>query len=446
MLFTQPTTTLFLLLSTLIAAPISLAAVPEKGHPRSATHLVHARDSPARHFERGTKHTPKQSLVRRKKKRSSGCQVAVSVSVPESVSSTAAVPGETLIVSPSASGSDSISAISSASSSVDVVPTASSADVSLSSSSPSSSSLDASPTSSASTETSIISSQTSSTSSSAPAATSAASSGMLARLFPVASIESSWTTSTESSSALSISSALNPVLSGKLPAIGTAPDGSTAIVADFPAGTAKLASGQGFNFYSAGDKSGVDVTTAREVLLSYSAFFQDGFEPNKGGKMPGVFGGTSLAEAKSCSGGRQDERDACFSARMMWRTNSMGELYNYLPNTVTPDYCTDGQGGTYCNSDYGDSVGRGSFTWTSGEWTTVAMRIKLNDGSQANGEQQLWVNGESVLNLSGLVFGTSETKIYGIMAQTFFGGSDDTWASPIDQKIWFKDWSLAILS
>ena len=93
-------------------------------------------------------------------------------------------------------------------------------------------------------------------------------------------------------------------------------------------------------------------------------------------------------------------------------------------------------------------VGRGSFTFTPGKWTTVTQRLKLNSpASEPNGEQQLWVDGRSVMDLSGLrIRTTDETKIYGIMAQTFFGGGDASWATPRDQDAWFKDWSLGVVA
>jgi hypothetical protein len=47
--------------------------------------------------------------------------------------------------------------------------------------------------------------------------------------------------------------------------------------------------------------------------------------------------------------------------------------------------------------------------------------LKLNDVGQSNGEQELFVNGESVLHITGLeIAADPSTKIYGIMAQTFF--------------------------
>jgi hypothetical protein len=45
----------------------------------------------------------------------------------------------------------------------------------------------------------------------------------------------------------------------------------------------------------------------------------------------------------------------------------------------------------------------------------------MNDAGQSNGEQELFVNGQSVLHITGLeIAANPETKIYGIMAQTFF--------------------------
>ena len=75
-----------------------------------------------------------------------------------------------------------------------------------------------------------------------------------------------------------------------------------------------------------------------------------------------------------------------------------------------------------CNPTYGASVGRGSFTFPTGEWTTIAQRVQLNDVGQANGEIQLWANGQSVVNVKGLILRDSESGRHrGIQMQTFFG-------------------------
>jgi hypothetical protein len=48
----------------------------------------------------------------------------------------------------------------------------------------------------------------------------------------------------------------------------------------------------------------------------------------------------------------------------------------------------------------------------------------LNDVGSSNGEQELFVNGVSTISLTGLQIAVeADTKIYGIMAQTFFVSS-----------------------
>lgn len=68
------------------------------------------------------------------------------------------------------------------------------------------------------------------------------------------------------------------------------------------------------------------------------------------------------------------------------RAQGQGELYAYLPMTANnkkqllavPPRSTE-------NADYGISVGRGAFNITPGTWTSVALRVKLNDLGIENG-------------------------------------------------------------
>ena len=225
---------------------------------------------------------------------------------------------------------------------------------------------------------------------------------------------------------LPVNDALKPLTAGTLPTEGAAPDGSDSLIANYPAGTFGLSSHtHGWSFYTEGEHDGVEVEGAKEVLFSYSIFFEAGFDFVKGGKLPGLYGGTSKDLAKSCSGGKQDGRDDCFSGRIMWRTDGAGELYNYFPSAVydNKNYCATGPL-SKCDKVYGDSIGRGAFSWPTGEWANVALRMKLNDEGQANGEQEIFINGESKINLTGLAIGVKGgNKFYGIMAQTFFVSS-----------------------
>jgi hypothetical protein len=69
-------------------------------------------------------------------------------------------------------------------------------------------------------------------------------------------------------------------------------------------------------------------------------------------------------------------------------------------------------------------VGRGSFFFQPGEWTTVTQCMRLNVVGQENGELELFVNDQSKVNVSGLVLRSSEAgRIRGMQIQTLFGGA-----------------------
>ncbi|PIL33036.1 hypothetical protein GSI_04485 [Ganoderma sinense ZZ0214-1] len=310
-------------------------------------------------------------------------------------------------------------------------------------------------TKAASTHVSTSTHKASTTSSAKPASTSSSSSdsenngtsGLLKKLFPVAHV-SSWTTSTSSDAALPLDDdtlGVTKLLSALSHNYVTAPDGKQSMQAHYPEGSYTFGHEPegGLSFYAKGPDN-FDLDNAKEVTFSYSVLFEDGFDFNKGGKLPGVFGGDSFDVATSCSGGRRDDR--CFSARFMWRTDGKGEIYTYLP----PDYSAnkavcDVAPESECNDTYGASVGRGSFKFTAGTRATIGQRVRLNDVGKENGELELFVEGKSIFTVTGLVLRDSSAgRFQGIQMQTFFGGSDSSWASPKSQNTWFSDFSFAV--
>ncbi|KAF8506485.1 hypothetical protein BU17DRAFT_100702 [Hysterangium stoloniferum] len=154
---------------------------------------------------------------------------------------------------------------------------------------------------------------------------------------------------------------------------------------------------------------------------------EKGFKFNKGGKLPGLYGGNNPSTDISCSGGRRDK--TCFSARYMWRKNGQGELYTYLPQ---PSMGSQFKGNqqlctvkpyNVCSTDAGASVGRGSWSFTPGKWTVLSQRIKLNDAGVQNGELEVIVNGQTMFNLNGVAFRDSDKgRFDGYIFQSFFGG------------------------
>jgi hypothetical protein len=161
--------------------------------------------------------------------------------------------------------------------------------------------------------------------------------------------------------------------------------------------------------------------------LRYYVRFQPGFQFNRGGKLPGLYGGdTSVA-----SGGHDPNGTNGFSVRLMWRTGGAGEAYAYLDQPSK-------------EGAYGLELGRGNWYWQPGVWTQVLLDVRPNDIGSTNGFVKVFINGKKVLDAEGLKFRTVSTlKTNGMFFSTFFGGHDSTWASPQTQHTDFADFGYS---
>ena len=95
---------------------------------------------------------------------------------------------------------------------------------------------------------------------------------------------------------------------------------------------------------SCGIESGVSIyisplPESDKATLEYEVYFPSDFDFVKGGKLPGIAGGTD-----GCTGCTRDEplRSECFSARFMSGPNGQGYPYLYLPIKAqhTSDFCS----------------------------------------------------------------------------------------------------------
>ncbi|ELU37200.1 hypothetical protein AG1IA_08769 [Rhizoctonia solani AG-1 IA] len=291
--------------------------------------------------------------------------------------------------------------------------------------------------------------------------------GIAAKVLPLGFGKSanSWTTvpnaSSEYHALADTGSTLRPtrVLGGSLAAVGTAPDGRAAMEVFFRKGSFALNSAApgGISFYAwvllysvrgrpsihfvstamgpviyhLGTNSHSAILSSSNLALVFVSLSLNSTQPIL---TPSIYlsdfvhgdGGTSNDEAASCSGGRK--AFTCFSTRFMWRDEGAGEVYVYLPNDPANKFLCDGAGipgKNICASDYGTSLGRGSFYFKAGQWNYVSQRIKLNTPGKANGELQVWYNGKSVWSIGGVVFrgaGMDASRVRGLMVQSFFGG------------------------
>ena len=201
------------------------------------------------------------------------------------------------------------------------------------------------------------------------------------------------------------------------------PEFSQVLRVRYPAGSASPAVNRKTGAPLGGVQFYADLNLAPQdsLRLSYYVRFSQDFDFVKGGKLPGLFGGTQT------SGGNDPDGTNGFSTRFMWRRDGKGEVYAYLPTS----------------SHYGTSIGRGNWYFTPGTWHHLEQQVDLNNPDQKNGRVQVWLDGKKVLDQSNLQFRTTEKlKIEGIFFSTFFGGSDQSWATPKEVTVDFTNFSV----
>lgn len=184
------------------------------------------------------------------------------------------------------------------------------------------------------------------------------------------------------------------------------------------------------------------LSKAKFVEFEYSVYFPPDFIFGRGGKLPGLYGGTG--RKKGCSGG--NDGGDCFSLRFMWRKLGAGEGYVYRPKAALQDkqYCKVPPY-SFCDADYGDSIGRGAFYFKPGTWTKLRQQIKLNDvPGEQTGTMKIWADDKLVIQFPKMVWRISkDVTVQGIVFQTFFGGSTPDWATPKDQYTLYKGFKMS---
>ncbi|KAF5393507.1 hypothetical protein D9757_000593 [Collybiopsis confluens] len=180
-----------------------------------------------------------------------------------------------------------------------------------------------------------------------------------------------------------------------------------------------------------------DGSNFQSMVLSYDIAFDKDFDWVKGGKLPGLRGGSNIT---GCSGGDEPTGLDCFSTRLMWRPDGAGEVYAYIPTSDA--FCQDEE--IICNSDFGVSISRGSFSIISGVWNRITLLVQLNNPvSNANGNLQLYFNDLQVISKQNIQFRKGSTvDVNGLYFSTFFGGSDDTWATPNTTHTYYRNIQL----
>jgi hypothetical protein len=150
------------------------------------------------------------------------------------------------------------------------------------------------------------------------------------------------------------------------------------------------------------------------VALSYWVRFDPAFSWVRGGKLPGLCGGTCP------SGGARVTGHDGWSVRTMWRPSGAGEVYAYILPA----------------QEYGTELGLGAWSFIPGQWHRLTVELMLNHGDLADGSVRVWVDedptGKATFEEGGLTFRRDSTGATVLFFSTFFGGHDASWATPVD--------------
>ncbi len=155
-----------------------------------------------------------------------------------------------------------------------------------------------------------------------------------------------------------------------------------------------------------------------ELFVAYRLRFAAGFDFVKGGKLPGLVGGSSPTGGSNPQGG--------FSARGMWRANGAAVQYMYYID----------QNSTF-GDDFGWDLGGTPRTFSPGTWHAVEHHVVMNAVGESDGKVEAWLDGQKVLERTGVKFRETGDAfaIDAFYFSTFFGGSDSSWAPTKDETV-----------
>lgn len=154
--------------------------------------------------------------------------------------------------------------------------------------------------------------------------------------------------------------------------------------------------------------------------FSYELKFFDNFDFNRGGKLPGLYGG------RGNTGGIIPDGYDGFSFRLAFREKGAGAVYAYIPSSVV----------------HGIDFGRGLWHFKPGNWQKIKLHVKLNELDKKNGELAVFVDEVQLFNNSNLeIVKSAYLSIDGVLFSSFFGGHYPVDASKVDTSIEFRNFS-----
>ena len=173
------------------------------------------------------------------------------------------------------------------------------------------------------------------------------------------------------------------------------------------------------------------VPEQQEYYLSYWLKFEDNFDFDgdklSGGKLPG------LGTGDLASGGNKPDGSNGFTSRYMWREGGQAVLYLYHMD----------QEGIYGDDLLLKSSDGEEKFFEPGQWHNLVQRVKVNDGTEANGEIDVWMDNEQVLDVDNLRFVTNGQGIDTTFFSSFHGGYGSEWWPEQQGYAYFDDFVVS---
>jgi len=215
-----------------------------------------------------------------------------------------------------------------------------------------------------------------------------------------------------------------------------------------------------------------------DATFEYDIMFGDNFDFVRGGKLPGLGGGTSPGSKKT-----EEEYQNGFSARLMWRQvnteeemalqkavkEEIAEILNskesyekkklrsklsrkeitkmvWLAQGLVKEphkaYLVQYMYYPDRKTNHGDDQiykykNKNVFVEPN-KWYNIKMRIKLSEDPKKKDTLFAWVNGKKVLDRKLNLRKKKSFGINQIMFSLFFGGDDDSWITTKKEKVYFR--------
>jgi len=166
------------------------------------------------------------------------------------------------------------------------------------------------------------------------------------------------------------------------------------------------------------DIKGIKEGYYQELYFRYYLKFEEGFDFNKGGKLPGLMGG---GDSWSRSGGNQPDGTNGWTLRFMWRAHGEIVIYAYVPKSAN---------GKWGGDRWGQDIPC-YFKAEPGKWHCIEQYVHVGTPGNDDGTLAVWIDGVERLKIDDMRFWSVDNVnglVGGICFSTFHGGNTVDWA------------------